>query len=449
MVDMGRDLSIKGNLTTGPVLSTMLRFAFPLMAGNLLQQCYNIADTVIVGRTIGADALAAVGSAYSLMTFLTSVFIGLCMGSGVVYSHNYGSGDEKGLRESISVSFVLILSVTLIINLLVVILADWILSALRVPQSVLPLMDSYLDVIYTGLIAVFIYNFFAALLRALGNSVVPLVFLAVSAILNIILDLVLILSFGMGVKGAATATVISQYASALGIAVYAVMKLPQLRDFCFSFTTATLKKIADMSFLTSLQQSVMNLGILMIQGLVNSFGPAVMAAFAAAVKIDSFAYMPAQEFGNAFSTFIAQNHGAGKRDRIGEGIRKAVLCTVVFCLAVTFIIVFTAPYLMQIFIDSSEEEIISIGSGYLRIEGAFYFGIGILFLLYGLYRALGRPGMSLVLTIISLGLRVALAYAFSPLFGVDAIWWAIPIGWVSADLAGMLYYRLRKPVLNG
>lgn len=446
---MGSNLTVKGDLTTGPVLSTMLRFAFPMMAGNLLQQCYNIADTVIVGRAIGADALAAVGSAYSLMTFLTSVFIGLCMGSGVVYSHSYGGGDEKGLSESISVSFILILSVTILINLLVVFLSDWILALLSVPVSVLPLMNSYLDVIYTGLIAVFVYNFFAALLRSLGNSVIPLVFLALSAILNIILDLVLILSFGLGVRGAAIATVISQYASACGIALYAVFRLPVLRHFRFSFSLKVLKKIADMSFLTSLQQSVMNLGILMIQGLVNSFGPAVMAAFAAAVKIDSFAYMPAQEFGNAFSTFIAQNHGAGKKDRIGEGIRKAVLCTVCFCLAVTLVIVFAAPYLMQIFIDSAEVEIIGIGCTYLKIEGSFYFGIGILFLLYGLYRAIGRPGMSLVLTVISLGLRVLLAYLLSPMFGVSAIWWAIPVGWIMADLTGLIFFRLRKPLVNG
>lgn len=449
MEAMGRNLTVKGDLTGGPVLSTMLRFAFPMMAGNLLQQCYNIADTVIVGRTLGADALAAVGSSYSLMTFLTSVFIGLCMGSGVVYSHCYGAGDEKGLKESISVSFVLILAVTVVINLLVMVLSGWILSALSVPSSVLPLMDDYLDIIYTGLAAIFVYNFLAALLRSLGNSSVPLLFLAVSALLNIVLDLLFILSFGLGVEGAAAATVISQYVSAVGIAVYALFRLPVFQNFRFSFSLATLRRIADMSFLTSLQQSVMNLGILMIQGLVNSFGPAVMAAFAAAVKIDSFAYMPAQEFGNAFSTFIAQNHGAGKKERIQEGIRKALLCTVMFCLFMTVLIILTAPCLMGIFIDSSEAEIISIGRGYLYIEGSFYFGIGILFLLYGLYRAIGRPGMSLVLTVVSLGLRVALAYASAPLFGVSAIWWAIPIGWICADLTGLLYFWIRKPLQNG
>lgn len=191
------------------------------------------------------------------------------------------------------------------------------------------------------------------------------------------------------------------------------------------------------------QQSVMNFGILMIQGLVNSFGAAVMAAFAAAVKIDSFAYMPAQEFGNAFSLFISQNYGGGKQERVQEGIRKAVKVSAAFCLAVSSVIFILAPYLMQIFVDKTKTEIIRTGVGYLRIEGSFYCGIGILFLLYGYYRGVERPEMSLFLTIISLGTRVLLAYLLSPIpsIGVLGIWWAIPIGWFLADLTGILYLK--------
>ncbi|MGN0183684.1 MAG: MATE family efflux transporter, partial [Aristaeellaceae bacterium] len=198
--------------------------------------------------------------------------------------------------------------------------------------------------------------------------------------------------------------------------------------------------------LTCVQQSVMNLGILMVQGLVNSFGATVMAAFAAAVKIDAFAYMPVQDFGNAFSTFIAQNYGARSWERIRAGLRGAILASTGFSVAVSALVCAFARPLMGLFAEAGEVEVIAEGVRYLRIEGAFYCGIGCLFLLYGLYRALGRPGMSVVLTVISLGTRVALAYALSaiPAIGVRGIWWSVPIGWALADLTGILYYMRHR-----
>ena len=210
---------------------------------------------------------------------------------------------------------------------------------------------------------------------------------------------------------------------------------------------ASMAEILRFAFSSSVQQSVMNFGILMIQGLVNSFGPVVMAAFAAAVKIDSFAYMPAQEFGNAFSLFISQNHGAGRDDRVKQGMKSALRVSMAFCLTVSLLIFLFAPYLMMLFVSPGETEIIAVGVGYLRIEGAFYCGIGILFLLYGYYRGVNRPEMSLVLTVISLGTRVLLAYVLAPVpwIGVYGIWSAIPIGWILADITGILYRkRLEK-----
>ena len=193
----------------------------------------------------------------------------------------------------------------------------------------------------------------------------------------------------------------------------------------------------------------MNFGILMVQGLVNSFGTTVMAAFAAAVKIDSFAYMPVQDFGNAFSTFIAQNYGARREDRIRAGLKGAVITAFAFCSLVSLLVWIFARPLMLLFVRGEETAIIAEGVRYLRIEGAFYCGIGCLFLLYGLYRALGRPGMSVVLTVASLGTRVALAYVLSavPALGVTGIWWSVPIGWALADAIGLLYYQKRKEML--
>lgn len=435
-------------LTQGPVMKTMLRFAIPMILGDLLQQCYNIADTVIVGKFLGADALAAVGSAFSLMTFLTSILLGLAMGSGTVFSIRWGQKDHQGLKEGILASFVLLGIVTLILNVIVFAGIDWIIRVLQTPSDLVELMHEYLIVIFAGLIGIFLYNFFAALLRSLGNSVVPLVFLAVSACLNIVLDLLFVAVFHRGVAGAAEATVISQYVSGIGITIYTKRKFPDLlkKDRDIRLRMSRVREITSFSALTCLQQSIMNLGILAVQGLVNSFGTITMAAFAAGVKIDAFAYLPVQDFGNAFSIFTAQNFGARKADRIKKGIRVAFLTSMAFGAVISvFVFVFARP-LMTLFIDAGETEVIMEGVRYLRIEGAFYYLIACLFLLYGLYRALGKPGMSVVLTIISLGLRVALAYALSaiPGLGVVGIWWSVPIGWILADILGIGYYLLKQ-----
>lgn len=436
------------DLTRGPVMKSMLRFAAPMILGNLLQQCYNIADTLIVGKFLGKNALAAVGSSFTLMTFLTSILLGLCMGSGALFSIRFGQKDEAGLQDSIRASFVLIGAATVFLNVLAFVCLDFIQTFLRVPDIVWDLMRNYLIIIFCGIAATFLYNYFASFLRAVGNSVVPLFFLAISTVLNIILDLWFVLGLKLDVAGAAGATLIAQYVSGIGIAVYAIIQCPQLRTIhrrC-RVRLNSIREIARFSVMTCLQQSVMNLGILMVQGLVNSFGPTVMAAFAAAVKIDAFAYMPVQDFGNAFSTFIAQNYGAQKTERIRAGLKGAVLTSMCFCIVISGLVWVFARPLMTLFVEAKETKTIQEGICYLRIEGAFYCGIGCLFLLYGLYRALGKPEMSVVLTVISLGTRVALAYVLSaiPAFDVTGIWWSVPIGWILADMTGIIYYITRR-----
>ncbi len=436
------------DLTDGNITKTMLIFALPMIAGNLLQQFYNITDTFIVGRYVGSNGLAAVGSAYSLMTFITSIIIGLSMGSGALFSIYFGQRNLDKLKNSIFVAFIIIGITTIVLNILSFAFIDGILVFLRTPNEIYSLMYDYVFIIFMGLAASFIYNFFASVLRSIGNSFIPLVFLAVSAVLNIILDLVFIINFNWGVAGAAAATVIAQYVSAVGILIYSIKYFPEIRvsKRHMKITKSSVSELSQFSFLTCLQQSVMNFGILMIQGLVNSFGTSIMAAFAAAVKIDSFAYMPVMDFGNAFSTFTAQNYGAKKTQRIEKGIKSAVSTAAVFCIIISVLVCVFAKYLMLIFINPEETEIIAAGVHYLRIEGAFYMGIGFLSLFYGFYRAIKIPVMSVVLTVISLGTRVLISYTVSsvPSIGVTAIWASIPIGWFLADFAGFIYYKINK-----
>ncbi len=278
---------MKQELTQGNVQKTMLLFAGPMILGNLLQQCYNIADTLIVGHFLGAGALAAVGSAYTLMTFLTSVLIGLCMGSGSVWSFYYGKGDMEKLRDSVLSSFLFICAVSLAMNILVFAGLDWILVVLKTPAALMRMMREYVFAIFWGIFFVFLYNYFAFLLRAMGNSVAPLWFLGAASVLNIVLDLLFVVVFDWGIEGAAVATVIAQAMSGAGIGIYTWIRIRKMifvpadpykpvqkKGGRWQGICEAAPEIIKFSLSSSIQQSVMNFGILMIQGLVNSFGTA-------------------------------------------------------------------------------------------------------------------------------------------------------------------------------
>lgn len=438
---------MKRDLTEGNVTKGLLFFAGPMMLGNFLQQFYNIVDTWVVGKYVGSNALAAVGSAYSMMTFLNSVIIGLCMGAGAAFSYYFGKREMGKLKSCADTAFVMIGLPALLLGFAVQMFLRHILVLLQTPEELSDMMYRYLWIILLGIFFVFLYNYYAFLLRALGNSVVPLIFLAAAAVWNVAGDFLFVLVFRLGLEGTAVATVTAQAVSGIGLGIYTWFREKNFRFSLrwFLLSDRPVKEILGYSGITCLQQSVMNFGILMIQGLVNSFGTTVMAAFAAAVKIDTIAYMPAQEFGNAYSIFISQNFGAGKRERLAEGTKKAILLSSLFCAAVSAVVAGAAPWLMGIFVDPGETLIIETGVSYLRVEGAFYAGIGILFLLYGYFRGRNKPQISLLLTIVSLGTRVILAYILAavPLVGVTGIWWSIPIGWMLADLTGFMCIKRR------
>ncbi len=436
------------DLTTGSISRGLWAFAVPLMLGNVLQQFYNLADTWVVGKYIGDGALAAVGSSYTLLTFLTSVIIGLSLGTGSFVSMAFGRKQNDVIRSGIFMSAVLIGTIALAMTGLFYALLDPIISTLLVPEEIVPDMRTYLSWVFIGFFATFLYNYVSNLLRSLGNSTVPLIFLGISVVLNVGLDLLFVIPLGWGIAGAAAATVIAQYISGIGIVVYFLATCPEYRPkrSDMHWNRAHFRSILSLSGLTCLQQSVMNLGILMVQAVVNSFGSVVMAAFAVAVKIDTIAYMPVQDLGNAFSVFVAQNHGAGLPQRIRSGIRQTLASTAIFCAVISLLVCLFAEPLMLLFVDGSSMQTAAVGAEYLRTEGACYIGIGILFMMYGYYRAVNKPFMSVVLTVISLGTRVVLANVLSavPEIGVFGIWISIPIGWFLADSAGAVYFALHE-----
>ena len=440
------------DLTEGSIPKKLLLFALPLIIGNILQQFYNIVDTVVVGKYLGEDALAAVGSAYTIMILITSIIIGLCMGASVFFSIRFGQKDYGGIRQSFFISFVGIFIVTIALNAFAYALLNVLINLMSIPIEIQAMFKEYMLVIFSGIFAVFLYNIFSNLLRAVGNSLIPLVFLAVSAITNVVLDLVFILYCKWGVIGAAAATVIAQYLSGIGIMLYYFIFGSDLRvkKADMKWDKHIFKEISRLSAMTCIQQSIMNLGILMVQGLVNSFGTAVMAAFAAGVKIDTLAYSPVQDFGNAFSSFVAQNYGAEKKERVKKGVKTAGFMLICFCALISLIVCLLASQLMTVFIDAENVNVITIGVKYLRIEGACYIGIGLLFMLYGYFRAINKPALSIILTVISLGVRVALSYilVYCTNIGEIGIWISIPIGWLLADITGIIYGLILNKKVN-
>ena len=440
------------DLTEGSIPKKLLLFALPLIIGNILQQFYNIVDTIVVGKYLGEDALAAVGSAYTIMILITSIIIGLCMGASVFFSIRFGQKDYGGIRQSFFISFVGIFIVTIALNAFAYALLNVLINLMSIPIEIQAMFKEYMLVIFSGIFAVFLYNIFSNLLRAVGNSLIPLVFLAVSAITNVVLDLVFILYCKWGVIGAAAATVIAQYLSGIGIMLYYFIFGSDLRvkKADMKWDKHIFKEISRLSAMTCIQQSIMNLGILMVQGLVNSFGTAVMAAFAAGVKIDTLAYSPVQDFGNAFSSFVAQNYGAEKKERVKKGVKTAGFMLICFCALISLIVCLLASQLMTVFIDAENVKVITIGVKYLRIEGACYIGIGLLFMLYGYFRAINKPALSIILTVISLGVRVALSYilVYCTNIGEIGIWISIPIGWLLADITGIIYGLILNKKVN-
>lgn len=439
---------MKKSLTEGSILKSMILFALPLILGNMLQQLYNVVDTYIVGHFLGANALAGVGASYSIVTFITSLILGLCMGAGVLFSMLYGAKRDKELKNSFVISFVFIGVISVLIMGLSISFVDPLLKFLNVPNDIYVLTRDYIVIIFYGIFFTFLYNYFASLLRALGDSKTPLLFLGISTISNIILDITFILYISKSVKSVAYATIISQAISAIFMIVYTLHKKKEYvpyKEHCY-LDKRIFNKFISYSLLTCIQQSVMNFGIMLVQGIVNSFGVTVMAGFSTAVKIDTLAYMPVQDFGNAFSTFVAQNKGANKEDRVNKGLKYACIVSILFCIVISSVIYMFAENFMMIFLNINEIEAISVGVQYLRIEGACYIGIGLLFLWYGYYRGIGKPFISVILTVISLGTRVILSYTLSNIsaIGVLGIWWSIPIGWFLADVTGLFYYLYKR-----
>lgn len=426
-------------MTQGSPTKKILLFSLPILLGNIFQQIYSLSDTLVVGRYLGKEALAAVGASSAIVVLITSILLGLSMGSSVLFAKYYAMKDLDALAKSISTSFILIVGIALGLTLITSIFINPILQLFQIPDSAFDYAKDYLLIVLSGLFFLAIYQVTTAVLRAFGDSKTPLYYLIVSTSINVVFDFVFVIYTPLGVKGPALSTFLAHFVTSLPILIHLYKRIKHL-PIKFKVDKLMLKEVGSLSILTSVQQSIMNFGILMVQGLVNSFGVVAIASFTIGVRIDAFAYMPAQDFANGFSIYVSQNLGVKRYDRIQKGFRSAILTSTLFCVIITlFILVFSKP-LNGLF--TTDTAVIELGKTYLSIEGLFYILIGYLFIFYALFRGLAQVKTSIVLTIISLLTRVVLAYSFVYFgLGVESIFFSIPIGWFLADIVGFYLYR--------
>jgi len=435
------------DMTKGNPSKIILKFFIPLFIGDLFQQLYSIIDAIIIGKFVGTAAFAAVGSSSAVTVFISSILLGLAMGASVIFSQLYGGKQYNELKKAIATALIFLLCVSVLITVVTLVFLPQIIYLYQMPKATAVYASDYLKYVFGGFVFVGMYNAFAFLLRAFGDSKTPLYFLAASCIANLLLDLLFVVVFHMGTSGAAIATLLTQGFAAIGCGIYTAkrMRFLNFKRKEFKFSISSFKNIAVYSVLTALQQSISSFGMMLIQGLVNTFGTTVMAAFAACSKIDSIANSPLQDLGNAFSTYTAQNKGAGETKRIQAGFRVTSKIIIVLSALMSIIAFVFAPNLITLFVNIDAVEVIAVGIGYLRIISVFYVLLGFIVMFYGFFRGLGEIKISILMTIVSQGLRVFLAYSFAPIKGFSGVCWAIVIGWLLSDILGFFMYKKVMP----
>ena len=442
------------NLTEGQPLRLLFFFSLPMVAGNLFQQLYNMVDTAVVGKFVREDAVAAVGSSFPIVFLSVAVAAGLSMGCNVVVSQLFGAGRIHEMKSTISTAIISLSVLGLILMALGTISAGPLLELLGTDPDIMADSQTYLRIYFGGAVFLFLYNTLNGIYNAQGDSKTPLIFLMISSLTNIVLDLLFVIRFHMGVAGVAWATLIAQGICA--VASLAVLFLRMKRLPCEAgkegekiplFHKIAVKRIAQIGLPSMLQQSLVSLSMMMMQGLVNSYGKVLVAGYTAATKIDTLAMLPNLNFSNAMSSYTAQNIGAGRYDRVKQGLKASLFMVVVFSLLITVIIFLFGDQLLSLFLDPGDTSgALGCGLTYMHTVSLFYILMGLLFVSNGMLRGSGDMGAFTLSSMANLFSRVAVAYALAYLtpLGANAIWWSIPAGWAIGSVVSLLRVKSGK-----
>ena len=430
------------NMTEGSITKHLVDYSIPLILGNMFQLTYNAVDSIIAGRFIGKEALAAEGTASPVMNIVILGISGICMGASVLMSEFYGAGQKEKLKREMSTTVIFGCYFSVIIAILGGIFSKSLLGALGVPDEILGKAASYLSVIFLGAPFTYFYNAVSAALKSVGDSKTPLKFLAFSSILNAVLDLIFIGGLGFGIVCSAVTTVAAEAASAVLCITYVYRKIPmlQLRRGEFTMDRQLLRQTLRYGSITALQQSCQPIGKLLIQGAVNPLGVDMIAAFNAVNRIDDYAFTPEQSISHGITTFVAQNRGAGRKERIRKGFRRGLMleaCYWVFiCITITL---FRRP-LMGLFVTAGNEGIVALGSSYLGMMALFYVFPAFTNGIQGFFRGMGNMSVTLLGTFVQTSLRVVFVYLLTPGIGLMGVAYACAIGWSVMLLVEVPYY---------
>ena len=426
-------------MTTGPITPLLVNFTIPLVLGNLFQLTYNAVDSIIVGKFVGEDALAAVGTSNPLMTLAILFINGVCLGAGILVSLAFGAGNTELVERQVSTTAIAGSVFSLVFSLTCVILANPLLRLLQVPEEILPIAVNYLRIVFGGLLFTFFYNFLAATMRALGDSKSALYFLMISSVLNIGGDLFFVEVLDWGSEGCALSTVLSEALCCVFCLIYIRWKVPvlQLGRRWFIFDSSLLKKTISYGWTSAMQQATVQLGKIAIQAIVNTMGVSAMAAFAAAGRIDDFAYTPQQNIGHAMTTLMAQNRGAGKHDRVKQGFHCGMRIEAAYGVLIAVVCFAGAPFIMKLFV--TDPEVVHLGVRFLRTVSLFYLMPAATNGIQGFFRGIGDLKVTLVSSTFNMVFRVAAAAVFVLVWKmeIEALPYSYAVGWVV-----MLLYEL-------
>ncbi|GAA0824259.1 MATE family efflux transporter [Clostridium tertium] len=437
------------DMTTGNPVKLILLFSIPLLIGNIFQQFYSMVDTIIVGRFIGVDALAAVGSTGSMSFLINGFVVGLTSGFAVLVSQKFGAKDEEGLKKSVASALVLSLIATGVVTLVSVLLAKPMLHLMNTPDNIIDDANAYIIIIYAGTIATVVYNIIAGILRALGDSKTPLYFLIVASILNIVLDIIFIVNFSMGVAGAAWATIISQGVSGLLCIIYTYKKykILRLKKEDFKVKSRVYKKHLKIGIPMALQFSITAIGIMTVQGALNVFGSSAIAAYTAASKVLQIVMQPAITFGVTMATYCGQNLGAKNYIRIKEGVKKCTEISVITSIIAGIILVFGGKFFVGLFIENPDASILAYAQECLNYSAIFFIPLGLIFIYRNALQGMGESFVPMIAGAFELIARAVVAFTLPSFIGYTGICLADPVAWLSAAIPlGIYYFKKMKSI---
>lgn len=435
------------DMTIGKPSKILFFFAMPMVLGNIFQQFYNIIDSVVVGKFVSSRALAAVGASYPITFVFIAVATGASIGCSVVISQMFGAKYIGRMKTAIHTALISIVVFSFVLMIIGLLSSSTVLELLRTPSDIFDDANTYIKIYFMGIVFLFIYNITTSAFNALGDSKTPLCFLIFSSILNVLLDLLFVIKFKMAVAGVAYATLIAQGVSAISSLTYLLKKIATIKteEKCELFDLTILKNMSKIAIPSIVQQSIVSIGNLFVQALVNGYGWTTIAGYTAATKIDSITIMPMVNLSSAVSTFTAQNVGARKNERVNGGYKSALLMIGVFCICVAVAIFILGSRLIGMFVDSSANQgVINIGVEYLRVVSMFYFLMGLMVITNGILRGAGDVRVFMFSSLINLSTRVIFAYTLAFFIGQSAIWWAIPLGWTFASTISIIRYRSGK-----